>query len=168
MTSSRQIIASRCGIRYDGTMSMRRLLGTIAVGMIVVGCATGHAVSSVPLDQRLAARFGHHMDVAHGAEAPRNLQWEEERLRINLNVGRYLDQHPATPPLIAEALRHQTVAPGLTKEQVQLLWGPPDRVRRGKAQGQEFWYYRIVEQPQRSTTVQLTVCEGLVECITRP
>ena len=95
--------------------------------VVLAGCATaGRTVAGVPLDQRLEALYGHRMDVAE-----RNTQWENERLRLRLAVDRYVEQHPATPASVAETLRRGDVVPGLTKEQVRLLWGPPTRVKHG-------------------------------------
>lgn len=163
-----------CDISYHGHMSRMRAGLGVGLALLLSGCGvTGRAVARVPQEQRLEALYGHRMDIAtRPHEPPRNIQWEEERLQVHVRVGRYLEAHPATPPAVVEALQHQDVVTGLTKEQVQLLWGPPDRVRerpprwwrRNKTTG-EVWYYRLPWRRWHRPTYDLYFHDGILEHI---
>lgn len=157
-----------------GTWRIAILFG-VAVG--VAACAAGRSVERVPLDYRLEGLYGHQMDVRRAPqEPPRNLQWEHERLDVFLRVGRYLEEHPDLPGPIADALAQHELVAGMTKEQVQLVWGPPDRIRHPKpwrhtqaASTQEVWYYR---QPRGSAVgrrlCQFQFADGILERLLVP
>ena len=56
-------------------------------------------------------------------------------------VASYLSKHPETPYRVAVAMKQGTVAPGMTKEVVRLVWGRPDEIRRTGIRT-ESWTYR--------------------------
>ena len=135
-------------------------------------CAWGRAVERVPMDQRLAGLYGHAMDVERPQDASRNVDWENERLAVTLRVSRYLERHHELPPRIANALSQQELVGGLTKEQVQLLWGAPTRQQHlsgRRRAAQDLWYYRsLADHPWHGQAYRLAFTDGILERITAP
>ena len=129
-------IDPRRRIGYHGRMRLVRRAGILLLVTGLAACATG-TVERVPLNARLEGLYGHQLDVTDPPHPPRNPRWENARLDVLLRVGRYLEDHPELPPAIADALARHELIIGLTKAQVQLLWGPPDRTQH------DIWYYRL-------------------------
>lgn len=163
------------GIGYHEAMIRAHVVRRLLLTLILTGCST-LTIRQVPFDERLASRYGHAKDItARPYEAPRNIQWEEERLQARLRVGQYLTDHPSTPPAMADALRELTVVPGMTKAQIQLLWGPPDdarnvppkRWRRRLTPHDDLWQYRFAGGGSGGI-YWLYFREGILEDITTP
>ena len=161
------------GIGYHERMRWVRTV-VLALGMAgFTACAYGHGIDHVPLDRRLDGLYGHARDVARPHDTPRNIDWENERLAVTLRVGHYLARHPELPAPMANALSKQELVAGLTKEQVQLVWGPPTGQRhRGSRRHpttKDVWYYRVPPgQRWGGQTYRLEFTDGIVERITAP
>ena len=56
-------------------------------------------------------------------------------------VASYLSRRPETPYRVAVAMRRRSVAAGMTKEAVRIVWGAPDEIRRTGSRT-ESWTYR--------------------------
>ena len=152
---------------------MPRRCGIFLVGLTIGlwGCVDGRLVTHAPIEHRLEDLYGTQMTVERPPDPPRHLRWESARIDLALAVGRYIEEHPRLPAPIVEALRHLALVPGLTKEQVQLLWGDPKRVqtltRTRRQPFDEYWYYA----PRQPTGVQwhyrLAFQDGVLEQLRR-
>lgn len=76
-----------------------------------------------------------------------NDAYDEDIDAVKERVEKYISSHPQTPDSIKLSLREFKVSAGLTREQVELLMGKPDKIMTSSGKDNygstEIWVYRI-------------------------